>query len=199
MLRASAADLEYVSSARIFITNGTSLCASPSRESTYLALERAKEAGCQVVLDVDYRAMSWNGSEEAGLAIRLALPFVDMLLGNPQELKLVAGEDDLDRACAKLRRRGVPLLISKLGDEGSCVWDGEERVFEPPCPVDVVSTIGAGDGFAAGFLAAHLRGLPVPDCLRYGNASAAIVVSRLSCSEAMPSLAEVEELLRRHH
>lgn len=197
MLRTTAADLDYVNTGRMFITNGTSLCASPSRESTYKALERAKEAGLKVVFDVDFRAMSWASPEEAGLAVRLALPFLDVLIGNQLELKLVAGLDDLDAARAKLLKARVPMLVSKLGDEGTCVWTEGEPVFEPPCKVEVLSTIGAGDGFASGFLAAMLRGLGLRDCLRYGNASAAIVVSRLSCSEAMPTLLEVEELLRR--
>ena len=129
--------------------------------------------------------------------MRLALPFIDVLIGNQLELKLVAGEDELDAARARLLKLGVPTLVSKLGDEGTCVWTGGESVFLPPCPVEVLTTIGAGDGFASGFLAALLRGLPLKDCLRYGNASAAIVVSRLSCSEAMPTLPEVEELLLR--
>lgn len=197
MLRATAADLDYVNTGRMFITNGTSLCASPSRESTYKALERAKDAGLKVVFDVDFRAMSWASPEEAGLAVRLALPFIDVLIGNQLELKLVAGLDDLDAARAKLLKAKVPMLVSKLGDEGTCVWTEGEPVFEPPCKVEVLSTIGAGDGFASGFLAAMLRGLGLRDCLRYGNASAAIVVSRLSCSEAMPTLPEVEELLRQ--
>ena len=107
----------------MFVTNGTSLCASPSRESTYRALERAKKAGCRVVLDVDYRSMSWRKPEEAGLAVRLALPFVDVLIGNQLELKLVAGVDDLDQATAKLQRRGVPMLVSKLGEQGTRVLD----------------------------------------------------------------------------
>ena len=55
LLRATEADFAFVASSRMFVTNGTSLCASPSRESTYRALERAREAGCRVVLDVDYR------------------------------------------------------------------------------------------------------------------------------------------------
>ena len=84
--------LDYVALRRMFITNGTSLCASPSRESTYRALERAHQAGARVVLDVDYRAMSWSSPDEAGLAARLALPFVDVLIGNEPELMLVAGE-----------------------------------------------------------------------------------------------------------
>jgi 5-dehydro-2-deoxygluconokinase len=196
-LDATAADLDYVAGARMFVTNGTSLCASPSRESTYRALERAKEAGCRVVFDVDYRAMSWRSPEEAGLAVRLALPFLDILIGNQLELTLVAGVADLDGATRKLRRAGVPVLVSKLGEMGTRVWSGEDSVFLPPYAVDVVSTIGAGDGFASGFLYALIQNRPLLECLHYGNAAAAIVVSRLSCSEAMPTLAEVEAMITR--
>ena len=196
MLDIDAGALEFAASARMFVTNGTSLCASPSRESTYLALERARQAGCRVVLDVDYRASSWSKPAEAGLAVRLALPFVDVLIGNPLELKLVAAVDDLDQATAKLLSLGVPMLVSKLGDQGTRVLVGGESVYLPPYAVEVCTTVGAGDGFASGFLYAMLKGLPVIECLHYGNAAAAIVVGRLSCSEAMPVLAEIEEMMR---
>jgi 5-dehydro-2-deoxygluconokinase len=189
-------DLKYISSGQMFITNGTSLCGSPSRESTYRALERAKAAGCRVVLDIDYRPMSWRNSEEAGLAIRLALPLIDVLIGNDLEIKLVGGEADLDRAVAAIRERRLPMLVSKLGSAGTRVYAGETSVFLPPYKVPVVSTIGAGDGFASGFLYGVLRGMPVEQCLHHGNAAAAIVVSRLSCSEAMPTLSEVEQLIQ---
>ena len=195
MLRVTEEDLDYIAGRRMFITNGTSLCASPSRESTYRALERAKRAGCRVVFDVDYRAMSWPSAAEAGQAVRLALPFVDVLIGNQPELRLVAAEADLERATATLRER-VPLLVSKLGEQGTRVWQAGDSVFLPPYSVEVVSTIGAGDGFASGFLYGLLAGKPVTECLHYGNAAAAIVVSRLSCSEAMPTLAEVEAIVR---
>jgi 5-dehydro-2-deoxygluconokinase len=197
MLRLTSQDLGYIASGRMFITNGTSLCASPSRESTYLALERARRAGCRVVLDVDYRSMSWAGPEEAGLAVRLALPFVDVLIGNPLELTLVAGAGDLGEAIETLRGARVPMLVSKLGEQGTRVWMGNDSVFLPPYQVEVVSTIGAGDGFASGFLYALLQDLPLAECLHYGNAAAAIVVSRLSCSEAMPALAELEQIMRQ--
>ena len=195
-LDATPDDLSYIAASGMFITNGTSLCASPSRESTYRALERARETGSRVVLDVDYRAMSWRNPDEAGLAVRLALPFVDVLIGNELELTLVAGVKSVDEAVRKLRQARVPMLVSKLGDKGTRVWSGDEPVFLEPYAVPVVSTIGAGDGFASGFLYGLVRGLPVIECLHYGNAAAAIVVSRLSCSEAMPTLAEVQQIIR---
>lgn len=195
-LRTTDEDMDYLSRARMFITNGTSLCMSPSRESTYRALERAKKAGCRVVFDVDYRPMSWEGPEAAGLAVRLALPYVDVLIGNQLELGLVADCADLDEAVAKLRNT-IPMLVSKLGAEGTRVWQGDQSVFLPPYEVEVVTTIGAGDGFASGFLYGQLQGLSVEESLHYGNAAAAIVVSRLSCSEAMPTLDEVREIIAR--
>jgi 5-dehydro-2-deoxygluconokinase len=195
MLRVTEEDLAYIAGRDMFITNGTSLCASPSRESTYLALERGKRAGRRVLFDVDYRAMSWASAAEAGQAVRLALPFIDVLIGNQPELRLVAGEDDLERATESLRER-IPMLVSKLGEQGTRVWQGRDSVFLPPYAVEVVSTIGAGDGFASGFIYALLAGKSVTECLHFGNAAAAIVVSRLSCSEAMPKLAEVEALIR---
>jgi len=195
MLRATEEDLSYAAAAGMFVTNGTALCASPSRESAYAALERAHRAGRRVAFDVDYRAMSWRNAAEAGQAVRLALPFIGVLIGNQPELRLVAGCEDLDRATEMLRER-VPLVVSKLGEQGTRVWQGGDSVFLPPYAVEVVSTIGAGDGFASGFLYALLAGKPVAECLHYGNAAAAIVVSRLSCSEAMPALAEVEAMVR---
>jgi 5-dehydro-2-deoxygluconokinase len=141
--------------------------------------------------------MSWRTPQDAGLAIRLALPFVDVLIGNQLELRLVAGVDDLDQATAQLLRTGVPMLVSKLGEQGTRVLTAGDSVYQPPYSVEVCTTIGAGDGFASGFLYAMLKGLPVAECLLYGYAAAAIVVSRLSCSEAMPLLSEVEEMMRQ--
>lgn len=195
-LDATEADLTFVASSRMLVTNGTALCASPSRESAYRAMESARAAAVRVVLDVDYRSMSWRSAADAGLAVRLALPFVDVLIGNQNEFKLVAGTDNLNAAIEKLMKSGVPLLVSKLGDEGTRAITAEEQVYLPPYKVEVCTTIGAGDGFASGFLRARLEGLPLLECLHWGNAAAAIVVSRLCCSEAMPRRDEVEALLR---
>jgi 5-dehydro-2-deoxygluconokinase len=194
-LDATEADLEYACAGSMFITNGTTFCASPSRESSYRALERAKKAGRKVVLDVDFRSMSWRGPEDAGLAIRLALPFVDVIIGNQLELKLATGESDLDKAVDVLRKVGVSMIVSKLGELGTRVITPNEDVYLPPYKVDVCTTIGAGDGFASGFLYAMLQGMPLMECLHHGNATAAIVVSRLSCSEAMPELSEVQAMI----
>ena len=68
------------------------------------------------------------------------------------------------------------------------------RHDEPGLPVPVVNGLGAGDAFAAAFGAGRLRGLPIADLLRHANAAGAIVATRLACSAAMPTWAEVERM-----
>lgn len=197
-VRVGERERELIASTRLFVTNGTSLCASPSREATYQALEWAREAGVLVAFDVDYRAMSWESPQQAGLYARLALPWVDIFIANPEEICLVAGTDHPDTAVERLLKAGVPLVVAKLGSRGTRATTATESWFVPPFPVPVVSTIGAGDGFASGFLYARVQGKPLPEALRYGNAAAALVVSQLMCSDAMPTLPELQGLLQAH-
>ena len=189
------AELALVRAARMFVTNGTSLCASPSREGTVRALEAARAARVRTVLDVDYRPSSWATPGEAGRAARAVLPWVDVVIGNEDEVGLLTSRRDPGAQVAAVLEAGVGLLVRKRGADGVEAFTRETSASSPPIPVPVASTIGAGDGFAAGFLAALLDGRPLEECLRRGNAAAAVVVSRVSCSDAMPYPHEVEAML----
>jgi len=196
-VQAGEVELGLVSAARMFVTNGTSLCASPSRESTARALETARAARVRTVLDIDYRPSSWRGPEEAGRAARAVLPWVDVVIGNEEETALLTGTRDPRDQVRAVLEAGVGLLVRKLGAAGVEAFTREGAALAPPIAVPVASTIGAGDGFASGFLAALLEERPLDDCLRRGNAAAAVVVSRVSCSDAMPYPNEVEAMLAR--
>ncbi len=65
----------------------------------------------------------------------------------------------------------------------------------PPAEVEVLNGLGAGDGFGGALCAGLLAGWPLERVLRFANAAGAIVASRLECSTAMPTTAEVEALL----
>ena len=196
-LRVGPAELDAIRAARLFVTNGTSLSESPSREATVDALRAAKRAGVQTVFDMDYRESSWPSSEQAGAVARSALGLVDTLIANEGELLVLTADTRSPRATERVLGAGPSLLVLKLGAAGVEAHGAGGVVAEPPIEVEAVSTVGAGDGFAAGFLAATLQGRPLPECLRYGNAAAAIVVSRVSCSDAMPRPGEIAALLAR--
>ena len=188
------AEIEAIRAARIFVTNGTSLQDGPSRDATVRALRAAAAAGVRTVLDVDYRASSWKSPEEAGQAARAVLGDVRVVIANETEMQLLAGDGDTRKKALAVLNGGAELVVCKLGDKGV---EGHKRdgiEFVAPDEVEVVSTIGAGDGFASGFLFGLLAGRPLREALQLGNSAAAVVVSRVSCSDAMPYANELEQV-----
>lgn len=180
----------------LFVTNGTSLCSEGSRAVTTRALQTARANGMTTVLDVDYRASSWSSPASAGNACRAVWPWVDILLANADEIRLLAPRAARaagveERVAASVLRRGAKIVVWKRGAAGSVAFTTKGRSAVPAVPVTVVSTNGAGDGFAAGFLTAYGRGLGVTDCLLYGNAAAGWVVAQSGCAEAMPRPADL--------
>ncbi len=87
---------------------------------------------------------------------------------------------------------GVELAVVKQGPKGVLAMTRDERVEVPPTPVEVVNGLGAGDGFGGALCHGLLAGWPLERILRFANAAGAIVASRLECSTAMPTSAEVE-------
>lgn len=188
---------EFIRNSKMFITNGTSLSASPAREATATALMTARKSHVRTVFDMDYRESSWNSSKEAGEQARKVIPWIDVILGNDEELFILTGERSGAGQAKTVFEMGASLLVRKLGAKGVEVYAANESIAVPPRPVQTLCTIGAGDGFASGFLYALYKGKNLTDCLNYGNAAAAVVVSRVSCSDAMPRLEEIEACLAR--
>jgi 5-dehydro-2-deoxygluconokinase len=191
-----ANERELIQTAGMFVTNGTCLAASPARESTIDALQIARAAGLRTVFDVDYRSNSWISPQIAGQAARGVLPWADVVLANEEELNLLTGQDAAQAQVTAALDAGPKLLIRKLGSKGVEAHTRNESHSSLPYPLRVTCAIGGGDGFAAGFLYALHRGQPLPECLRYGNAAAAVVVSRVSCADSMPRLEDLEPLLQ---
>ncbi|MET9293732.1 sugar kinase [Streptomyces sp. NPDC003077] len=91
-------------------------------------------------------------------------------------------------------------LVVKQGSEGATVYardeDGTDTVtFAPALTVDVVAPVGAGDAFAAGFLAATLRGLPVFERIRHGHLMAAASLTVTGDVGEPPSRAVADRLV----
>jgi 5-dehydro-2-deoxygluconokinase len=191
-----AGERDVIQRARMFVTNGTSLAASPARESTVEALKTARAAGLPTIFDVDYRSSSWVSPEEAGRVARTAVPWVDVVLGNEEEFSLLTETTDSKAQVAALLDAGAKLLVRKLGSRGVEAHTRNESYSAPSYPMRVTSAIGGGDGFAAGLLYALYKGQGLQKCLQYGNAVAAVVVSRISCADSMPRLEELEGLMR---
>ncbi|WP_300681377.1 5-dehydro-2-deoxygluconokinase [Nocardioides sp.] len=196
-LRADELDLDTIAEARIFWVTLTGLCQQPSRSATLAALEAraTRNPGATTVIDLDYRPMFWSSAAEATSAAREALRWATVAVGNREECEVAIGETAPDRAAAALLAAGLDLAVVKQGPAGVLGRQGETTTVVPPTPVEVVNGLGAGDAFGGALCHGLLAGWPLEQTLRFANTAGAIVASRLSCSEAMPTSAEVEALL----
>jgi 5-dehydro-2-deoxygluconokinase len=173
-------DLDAIRAAKVFWVTVTGLSQEPSRSATLAAL-RARTEGI-TVLDLDYRPMFWDSREEARRWVQEALEHVDVAAGNLDEWETAGyGVEDAP----------VELAIFKRGPRGVLARRGDERVEVPPVPVEVVNGLGAGDAFGGALCHGLLAGWDIERMMRFCNAAGAIVASRLSCADAMPTESEV--------
>jgi sugar/nucleoside kinase (ribokinase family) len=108
-----------------------------------------------------------------------ALPHVDVLLPNDEQVLGFTGESELEAGCRALLDRGVGLVAATCGAEGALLVsaDGVRRV--PAFEVDVVDTTGCGDAFSAGMIVGLAEGRSTEDAARLGCAAAALVAGGL--------------------
>ena len=190
-IRADELDLDAIRDAGVFWMTVTGLSQEPSRGAHRAAWE-ARGRRAHTVLDLDYRPMFWSSQEEARREIQPALANVTVAIGNLDECETAVGERDPQRAADALLERGVEIAIVKQGPKGVLGRTADERVEVPPFPVDVVNGLGAGDSFGGAVCHGLLSGWQLRRTLAFANVAGAIVASRLECSTAMPTTAEVE-------
>ena len=187
-----------IAAARVFWATVTGLSQQPSRGAHHAAWA-ARGRRPLTVLDLDYRPMFWPSEQAARTEVRRALPHVTITVGNLDECAVAVGEREPRRAAAALLDAGVELAVVKQGPGGVLALSRTEMVQVPPVPVDVVNGLGAGDGFGGALCHGLLAGWPLERVLRFANAAGAIVASRLECSTAMPTTAEVERFAEVSH
>ena len=174
MLDKSDIDPAEVAGAAILYLEGYLWDPPAPRAAMEKAIEAAHAAGRKVAFTLSdtfcvdrHRAGFWQLLKDGK---------VDILFANEAEVAAMAEDSDLDAAIAGLAA-AVPLLVVTRSEAGATAIAGDERADVPAEPIArLVDTTGAGDLFAAGFLAGLARGLDLTDCLRLGAIAAAEVI-----------------------
>ncbi|GIF71566.1 5-dehydro-2-deoxygluconokinase [Asanoa siamensis] len=194
MIEPDEIPVDAVRDAAVFWATGTGLSQEPSR-SAHFAAWQARGRRRHTILDLDYRPMFWPDPAQAATQVGRALEHVTVAVGNREECAVAVGETDPQRAADALLERGVELAIVKQGPKGVLAATADERIEVAPFPVDVVNGLGAGDAFGGALVHGLIAGWDLRRTLTFANVAGAIVASRLECSSAMPTSAEVDALL----
>ncbi|MGW1747530.1 5-dehydro-2-deoxygluconokinase [Streptomyces sp. NPDC002092] len=194
-ITAGELDLGAVRDAAVLWVTGTGLSEEPSRSATLAALAHRAKAGT-TVFDLDWRPMFWADPNQARGFYAQALRHTTVAVGNLDECEVATGEREPYAAAKALLAAGVELAIVKQGPKGVLAMDRDGATAEiPPVPVEVVNGLGAGDAFGGALCHGLLSGWDTRRTVIFANAAGAIVASRLSCSDAMPTEAEVDAKL----
>lgn len=154
--------------------------------------DAAHRSGATTSLDT-----GWDPSERWESGLGEVLHHVDIFLPNDREAMAIARARTCEKAAKELAKT-VPLVIIKCGERGALAWQAGKDYTVPVYPVTPVETTGAGDNFNAGFLYAHLSGLPLEDCLRWGAACGAIATLQPGGLDGQRPAAEVQAWMDEH-
>ena len=198
-LHPSEIDENYIKQSKTLLVSGTALAKSPSREAVFLALEYAVKHDVRIIFDLDYRPYTWTDEAETAVYYNLAAEKCDVIIGTREEFdmmeKLLNVKESNDHYTAsRWFSYRAELVVIKHGGSGSIAYtkDGASHrsgIFR----TNVLKTFGAGDSYASAFIFGLMNGKEVAEAMKMGSASASLVISRHSCSDAMPTK---EELLQ---
>ena len=174
-LPAEALDDDAIAQAAVLYLEGYLWDPEEPRRAMRRAIEAARRAGRNVAFTLSDAFVIERHGDDFRTLIDDGL--IDILFANELELTALTQVDDFDAAVAALTPK-VPVLVVTRGEHGAVAAVGDERFTVPAEPVEgVVDTTGAGDLFAAGFLAGHVRGRDPETCLRMGAIAAAEIIS----------------------
>ena len=192
---------EYISQSKVLLVSGTALAASPSREAVFLALDYARKHNVVVIFDLDYRPYTWKSDKETAVYYNLAAEKCDVIIGTREEFDMMEQfekENNTDKQTAeKWFNYQAEIVIIKHGGDGSITYTKDGSSYKSGTfKTKVLKTFGAGDSYASAFIYGLLNQWDIEKAMQYGSASAAIVISKHSCSEAMPTTAEIDQFMK---
>ena len=121
---------------------------------------------------------------------------VDVLTPNEVEAAVLSGSDgDPVEAGSALRNQIGGTVVVTVGDQGVWILDEGEPERLPAHEVRAVDTVGAGDAFCGALGARLANGASLREAARYGNAAAALSVTKPGAEPSMPTAQEIEALL----
>ena len=160
-------------------------------------LEAAVAAGVTVSFDPNLRLNLWPDRDEMRTVVNTVAAKANVIMPGLGEGRLLTGHDDAEAIAKTYLAAGAREVVIKLGAEGAQVWTADgETARSRRFAVTPIDTVGAGDGFAAGYIAAFLTGGSLQERVDQGAAVGALATTQRGDLAAMPQREEVDALLK---
>lgn len=127
-------------------------------------IKQLKAQGKTVVIDASGESFR-QAIRSAPDAIKPNIDELQELLGHS-----LNGVNEIVQAARDLLAQGIRTVVVSMGAKGAVFVEAEQAVWASPSPVEIVSTVGAGDAMVAGFVTGKLRGLPLTACAQLATA-----------------------------
>lgn len=189
-------DEEYIKSSKILhITGITPALSQNAQKAVLKAVSVAKENGVLVSFDPNIRLKLWSLQEAKPVLLKIA-KYSDIIFPGIDEGKMLLGLDNPEEIAASFMERGCSTVAVKLGKQGCFVKNKEESHYVGGYVVErPEDTVGAGDGFAAGFLSGMLRNLNIKECGEYANGVGAMATLVRGDMEGFPTFNQLMEFI----
>jgi 2-dehydro-3-deoxygluconokinase len=190
-------DPDYIRSTRVvYMTGITPALSESAREATEEIFRLAIKNQQTVVFDPNLR-LKLFGIDRARKALIPLMQKSTYVLPGEEELKQLMDCEELEAAIEKAHELGIGNLIVKRGAQGAVTAIAGEKGVNIPAYVlrNPVSSMGAGDCFAAGFSAGLLKGQPLEECARWGNAMGAFCLMGWGPYQTLPDYDELQSFL----
>jgi len=185
-------DVEYIKAAKVLhITGITPALSENCRKTIFKAIEIAKTNNVLVSFDPNIRLKLWSKEEAVPILLEIAKQ-ADIIFPGIDEGEMLLGLTKQEDIAQRFMEMGCSLVAVKLGKKGCYVADKVNSVYVDAYPLEnPQDTVGAGDGFAAGFLSGMLRKLDLRECGEYGNGVGAMAVLVKGDMEGYPTFEQL--------
>lgn len=192
-MKSSDLNEDYFAKAKfLHITGITPALSGSCKETIYHAIKLARKHNVKVVFDPNIRLKLWS-KEEAVKVLKDIAALCDVVLPGIEEGCNLTGEDSPEQIAETLLVGETKTVVIKLGKKGAFFASKTEQGYVDGQVVkNVVDPIGAGDGFAAGFLSGMIRKLPLRETVEFANKVAASALTVPGDAEGYPYWSQIE-------
>jgi len=181
-------NFSIIQDSKILFIAGTLLMPSFDGEPSAELLKRAQDAGITTVMDT-----AWDSTGKWMKLIAPCLPYLDYFIPSYEEAEMIAGKSDPEDIADVFLNMGVKNVVIKLGSKGCLVKtaDGVKEFIDAFKGITAVDTTGAGDSFAAGFIAGLTKGWGITECCKFANAVGAHCVMKVGATSGIKPMDEI--------